>query len=472
MKKSTIIKKQLLVSFAKSFFWFTTGAMLGLFFIISFTTIAFQNIYKNAVYPGITIQGINFGGKTQEEVKDFFARKNTTIGKNIFTFKVDGEIATTSAQELDFGYNENLLAEQAYSIGRSKNIISDISLIFQAYLQGIYLPVSYRYSDEKLENILLPIRKKVAVAPVDALFTFQGGKVTAFQPSSNGQEIDIDTLKSDLSSKAPLLAQRFLPEHIIFNIPIRVLKPKATTDEVNSLGIKELVATGTSLFQGSVVNRIHNIKISSERLNGILIAPGETFSFLKAVGDISVLTGYKQAYVIENGRTVLGDGGGVCQVSTTLFRTALNAGLPITERHQHSYRVSYYEQDGLPGVDASIFMPGVDLQFKNNTQHHLLIQTNLDLSTQRLTFDLYGTRDGRLVIVSKPVVTNRTPAPPDAYQDDPSLPKGIVKQIERSIPGARATLTRTVLNDGKETSDTFVSNYQPWQAIYLRGTKE
>src|SRR5205085_743367 len=128
---------------------------------------------------------------------------------------------------------------------------------------------------------------------------------------------------------------------------------------------------------------------------GVLIAPGQVFSFSKAIGEVSSFTGYKQAYVIENGKTVLGDGGGVCQVSTTLFRAALNAGLPIVERHPHAYRVQYYEEDSGPGIDAAVYVPSVDLKFKNDTGHHILIQAYADVENLRLTFDLYGANDGR-----------------------------------------------------------------------------
>jgi vancomycin resistance protein YoaR len=207
-------------------------------------------------------------------------------------------------------------------------------------------------------------------------------------------------------------------------------------------------------------------------LNGTIIKPGEVFSFNKAVGDISVFNGYRQAYVISGGKTVLGDGGGVCQVSTTLFRAALDAGLPIVERNPHAYRVSYYEAETGPGIDAAIYTPNVDLKFKNDTPNHLLIQTYVDLQTNRLTFALYGTPDDREVSISKPVITSETPAPEPSYQDDPTLPKGEVKQVDFAASGANVYFTRTVTKDGDTKTDKFSSNYRPWQAVYLRGTKE
>ena len=193
------------------------------------------------------------------------------------------------------------------------------------------------------------------------------------------------------------------------------VKPVLTTDKANTFGIKELIGSGTSLFKDSMDSRVYNINLASQRLNGILVAPNETFSFDKALGDISAFTGYKQAYVIANGRTVLGDGGGVCQVSTTFFRALLNAGLPIVERHAHAYRVGYYEEDSPPGLDATIYSPTVDLKFRNDTGNYILIQSVINLSQDRLTFFLYGKKDGRTVVMTNPVITSQTPPPPPLY---------------------------------------------------------
>src|SRR5581483_1675543 len=242
-------------------------------------------------------------------------------------------------------------------------------------------------------------------------------------------------------------------------------------DKVNNLGITQLIGQGESLFQGSIDTRIYNIELAASRINGALIAPGEIFSFDKTLGDVSSLTGYKQAYVIQNGKTVLGDGGGVCQVSTTTFRAILNAGLPVVERHAHAYRVEYYEEDSPPGIDATIYVPSVDLKFKNDTNHYILVQTNVDPASLKLTVSLYGTSDGRVSTISTPVITSQTPAPPPLNVDDPTLPKGTVKQTDFAAAGANVYFTRKVVRNGQVLiNETYYSNYQPWQAVYVHGT--
>ena len=172
----------------------------------------------------------------------------------------------------------------------------------------------------------------------------------------------------------------------IKELPLEKIEPEIKTSDTNRLGIVDLIGQGESYFRHSITSRIHNIDLASSRLDGVLIAPGEIFSFNQAVGEISKTTGYRDAYIIQNGRTTLGAGGGVCQVSTTLFRAALNAGLPIIERHAHAYRVSYYEQDSKPGFDATVFSPTADLKFKNDTNAYILVQRFFELKNHHLVF--------------------------------------------------------------------------------------
>ncbi|MEK9178368.1 MAG: VanW family protein, partial [Patescibacteria group bacterium] len=338
---------------------------------------------------------------------------------------------------------------------------------------GLNLSPSYRFSEELFYKKLDSFSKNIEKEPVDAVFSFENGKVVTFKPSASGISIDRESLDKSVKAHASSLISRSDLRNVEIETPIKIKEPEITTEKVNSFGIKELIGTGTSLFQHSIESRIFNINLAASRINGILIPPGETFSFVKTLGDVSAFTGYKQAYIIQNGRTVLGDGGGVCQVSTTLFRAILDSGMPIEERTAHSYRVQYYEQDSPPGLDATVFVPTVDLKFKNDTKHHILIQSVIDPYEQRLTFFLYGTKDGREVEITTPVVTSQTPPPEPKYEDDPNLPQGTLKQVDFAAWGAKVYFERNVLKDGKTIIlDKFVSNYRPWQAVYQRGIKQ
>ncbi len=312
-----------------------------------------------------------------------------------------------------------------------------------------------------LKKIASEIDQKVQ----EGLFEFndQTKRVSAFRPSAEGQELDIEKTYPLLLSAIDNNSSKTIA------LPVNIVQPKVKTADVNNLGIKELLGRGISNFAGSIPNRIYNVNLTAAKINGTLIPPGEIFSFNQTVGDISGATGFKQAYVIKEGRTVLDDGGGVCQDSTTLFRAVLNAGLPVVKRVAHAYRVGYYEQGFPPGLDATVFYPSVDFQFKNDTEHYILIQAYAYGST--LFVDLYGAPDNRIVNLTTPVVTNITPAPPDLRQDDPTLPRGVVKQVDFAARGADVSFTRTVTRNGEIIAkEVWKSFYKPWQAVYLVGT--
>lgn len=317
--------------------------------------------------------------------------------------------------------------------------------------------------EEYVNNLAIQINRPVQ----EPLFSFDGKKVTEFKPPQEGRKLDEEKTVDLIAAKVEDLSQAQNANTL--NLPVSVVPIK--NQLTNELGIKELAGEGSSRFSGSIPNRIFNIGLAASRINGVLIAPGSVFSFNETVGDISAVSGYKQAYVIKGGRTVLDDGGGVCQVSTTLFRAVLNAGLPIVARTAHAYRVGYYEQGSPPGLDATVFSPSVDFKFKNDTGRHILIQASLQ--GEALYVNLFGTTDGRISQVSTPIVSNQTPPPADLKQDDPVLPRGTVKQVDWSAWGAKVVFTRTVKRgDQTLVSETFSSNYRPWQAVYLVGTRE
>lgn len=326
------------------------------------------------------------------------------------------------------------------------------------------------WSLEKLSPSISEISAEVNTEPKNPVFTYANNRVQEFSPAKDGLEVDTTALSSKITDTLSELANSDTDE-VSFDIPVKRTPPEISTGQANSLGINELVGEGTSSYRGSASSRIYNIALAASKLNGVLIKPGQVFSFDQALGDITAVNGYKQAYVIQGDQTILGDGGGVCQVSTTFFRAALDAGLPIIERHAHSYRVSYYEQGTAPGIDATIYYPTVDLKIKNNTPGYILVQAVADTKNRTLKFDFYGTKDGRVATTTKPVITEVTPPPDDLYIDDPTLPAGQIQQIDHKAWGAKVHFAYSVVDkDGNTTfSKTFYSNYQPWQAKFLRG---
>lgn len=330
-------------------------------------------------------------------------------------------------------------------------------------LFGLYFdPIS----STSYEKIIAEIKPVIEREPVDAVFTFEEDRVKEFKPEVVGTKIDIPALKEKLAVAIYTVDEKPL------QVPLILSYPDITVDKINNLGIKELIGKGTSEFAHSIPGRVFNVNLAASRINGVIIPPGEEFSFNKHVGEISRDTGYQSAYIISGGRTVLGDGGGVCQVSTTVFRAALNSGLPITERKAHAYRVGYYEQDSKPGIDATVYNPSVDLKFKNDTGNHILVQTKVDTKKLVMSVEIYGTSDGRVASITEPKISGQTAPPQTIYVDDPTLPAGTTKQIDWSAWGAKVSFDYKVERGGEVLIEkTFYSNYQPWQAVYLKGTK-
>lgn len=328
--------------------------------------------------------------------------------------------------------------------------------------------VSIALEDAALREFLGPVAMAVHRDPVDAHFSFDTElrEVTPISPSVTGRELDIEATISQIQTRLRN-GEHFVP------LVVEVIPPDyPDTLTAADLGITEVAAVGESYFTGSSSARDKNIRLGASQFDGVLVPPGETFSFNEHLGDVTPEKGYDESYVIIGGRTVPGVGGGICQVATTVFRAAYDGGFPIVERWPHAYRVGYYELGGYgPGFDATIYSPLVDFRFVNDTPHHLLIKPEVDGANARLRFVIYGTRDGRTVEQIGPEWGEPIPPETAIYEYDPDLPAGSVRQIEKAHDGLHATLGRVVYDAEGNVMyrDTFVSDFVPWPARYLYG---
>ncbi|MCY3798139.1 MAG: VanW family protein [Chloroflexi bacterium] len=316
-----------------------------------------------------------------------------------------------------------------------------------------------------LERYLATLSPALSTPPVDGLFDFDpiNRSLTALSSSSTGRKLNVE------ATMARLEAAIFDPLNRRVAMVFEPLTPRyhegVTAAE---LGITELVAEATTYYWGSWQNRRTNIAIGAGALNGIIIAPGEEFSFNDHLGDITPEAGYLEGSVILGGATVTGIGGGICQVSTTMFRAAFSGGYAITERNSHGYRVGYYEYAGAgPGLDAAIWQPEIDLRFQNNTPHHLLIESSFMGAKDALQFRIYSTRHWRTVIES-PIIRDLVPAPEDKYVEATDLYSGQIRQIDYAADGADVWVYRNIYDKAGNLvkRDQTYTRYQPWQAVF------
>jgi vancomycin resistance protein YoaR len=309
--------------------------------------------------------------------------------------------------------------------------------------------------------------------PQNARFVFNDGerKLDIIDHAVIGRTLNVSSTIGIIQQKVAAGDHNIV---LAFDFQKPQVQDSATTD---SLGVRELIWAETSYFYGSSPERVQNITAAAARFHGVLIAPGETYSMAKGLGDISLDNGFAEALIIYGGRTIKGVGGGVCQVSTTLFRAAFNAGFPIVERYPHAYRVSYYEKiagnhinPSLAGMDATVYVPIVDFRFTNDTSTWLLMETYVNPEKSSITWKFYSTRDGREVKYETTGPTNIVAAPEPLYKENPELPKGEIKQVDWAADGADVDVKRTVTKGGEiYLQDDFKTHYQPWQSVFEYG---
>src|SRR5215216_5841061 len=346
-------------------------------------------------------------------------------------------------------------------------IIANLLTVQRVQNDGGQTSVQVALRPDGLRDLLVPLKNQVDRLPSNAKFIFndETRQLELMENSSVGRELDLD---ASILAINEALARGEHTAALVVNEAQPKIAGTATGEE---LGIRELVSSQTSYFYGSSQERIQNIQAAAARFHGVLVAPGETFSMGAHLGDVSLENGFAEALIIYGGRTIKGVGGGVCQVSTTLFRTAFLAGFPIVERYSHAYRVSYYEQIAggsvnprLAGLDATVYFPLVDMKFKNDSPYWILMETYM--GSNSLTWKFYSTSDGRTVKWDTTGPTDVVSAPPPSFEENPELGKNQMKQVDWSANGADITVTRTVTRDGALLfQDEITTHYEPWQAV-------
>lgn len=335
-------------------------------------------------------------------------------------------------------FSRSLLSAQEKNLivaweDKQKNIA--LEKITDSYLRQYTGKRELRINFDKLEKTLKELSFEVQKDPINAKLEYDldNNRIKEFSLPQNGRRLNIGQTSANISRN---LAKTQLSTSLVMDEVV----PEVTQNSLARLGLTALLAKGESDFKGSSNSRIHNIEIGSAKFNGLLVKPGEKFSFNQNLGEVDAVNGYRAELVIKNGKLIPEYGGGICQVSTTLFRATILSGLPILERHPHSFPVKYYNPQGF---DATIY-PGIsDLRFKNDTNGHLLIQNHLEGT--KLIFEIFGSADGRITALDGP------------------------KILEQNTNGSMKTLlTRKIAAaDGTVKEENFWSNYKAPSAFPL-----
>ena len=558
--------------------------------------LSIERRYQDRVYPNISILGVNIGGLSKVEATQALVDHLKPFRDTPITLSFEGRNWNVSGAELgmDVSYLDSI--DQAFTIGRSRDMLTNMETIWQVMKSGLEIPVTVVVDERKTQESvsrLVPVIDRPATNPKVVL----DGATLRFVGGAAGRMVLIDETVARIREVLPLMAKqqpvtvatRELPMSItqaakdaaqqrmtaLVGQPLVVRVGTAeytwTTDELsrmveyvqtdsqggqtgytltlnpymierridkiaeetqtkpvyprvkwdagvlsiskpgvpgwrlnkqeardlitssidngvrnvtlvpryvpipvnetnlNTLGIVDLVSEGKSDFSGSAAYRVTNIQVGLKVLDGVLIPPGDEFSFNETIGAIDESQGFVEGYAIVQQRTQLEFGGGICQDSTTVFRAAFWAGLPITERWGHSFYISWYDKYGPTGMDSTIFTGGVDLKFLNDTGRWLLIQTSSDAKTGIASVKFYGTPTGRKVEMIQNIY-NRVSAPEEpVFVTDKDQPVGAVKQSDRARDGITIDIARTIIDpDGTvRAPEVYRTRFKPWPNIYV-----
>lgn len=333
-----------------------------------------------------------------------------------------------------------------------------------------------KFNPEPLRGFLLGLAPELAVdaQPARFLFNDTSNQLELIKDSISGRAVNVDRTMLGFNEVLYQTGTRRIP--LIFEEQTPTVNSASTAA---SLGITENIVTATTFFYGSTLERRTNIQVAAARFHGLIIAPGEVFSFNKYLGDVSPETGYETGLVIFGDKTIAGVGGGVCQASSTIFQAAFFSGFPIVERYAHGYRVGYYESgttiangrkyDSGVGLDATVYAPEIDFKFRNDTPYHILIETYYEPKKQSLTVKFYSTTTGRIVEKDGPEMSNYVAHGKPKYTEDKDVRPGQTRQIDYAVDGVDVRVYRTITLDGSVVTakEEVYSHYLPWSAQFL-----
>lgn len=432
------------------------------------------------------------------QIKAALANPASTIEIKVL-LKHSEPLVTAENAELAKVEAQKIVARQLKLKTQDKEFIADVNLISTWILgqavenkqssneKRTYL-LSADINQKKVESYVQAIAEEVNKDPTNARISMEGGQLKILQTSSPGLVLK-QTETVEAITKV-LLERKTGSQQEEVALIVEEKQPEISTESVNNLGIKELIGKAATDFFTSPENRKHNIKTGANALSGIIIKNGDEFSALKFLGKVDASQGYLPELVIKDNKLENQYGGGLCQNATTLFRAIMDAALPVTNRQNHSRRVSYYEKaiatagvnltfdksyanigSALVGYDATVFVPQPDLKFKNNTGNAVLVQEYTSGNT--LFAEIYGTKDSRKASISKAEVLSTKPTPETIYHNALDLPKGTNKQVVKGVPGAKTKFTYTITySDGKQESQDFASYYRPVAPEIQVGSQE
>ncbi|NLM04566.1 MAG: hypothetical protein GX214_06055 [Clostridiales bacterium] len=426
--------------------------------IVSFFAISFFHLNKDSIYHGIYIAGVDVSDLTKMEARnkleDIYEIKIDSLSFDLNYKDYNKKI---SYRDLDYEYLYDESIEKAYDIGREGNIFRRVKEVYQLKNNPVDIDLDTKYNDDVFDEIIMDVKENINKKSQDASIKRENG-VFNITEEVTGIEVKEEVLKDLIHDNI----KNFSTETI--DIPVDTIEPRIKAEALRN--IKDVIGEFSTVFNTQAVGRTKNIRIASNSITHTLLMPGEEFSFNEKTGPRGVAEGYQEAPVIINGELVPGIGGGICQVSTTLYNAVVRANLEISNRRNHSIPVGYVPL----GHDATVSYNHIDFKFKNNRKHPIYLESFV--KGNRIYIRFYGVKENDPIIGLHSVVTEAI-EPKMEVKKDGTLPIGETKVEIQGKQGYRVNTYKIYYQDGREIKRELISKdyYAPTNGLILEGTR-
>lgn len=410
------------------------GAIFVLLIIGGVFWYVYQPFYSDdKIFPGIKILGMDVGGMNKDDVNKSLENKINRISNNPVSLYYKSNNYVIYPKNVNFSINKDELYQQAMAIGRSGGFLNRFTERWRLKNARIDIQPDFKVSENRIKNHIMRIAKGLDRKPQNAKYLLKDKKIT-FVNEVMGLKVDLD--KNIKTVETALINGNIRK----YPLEVQTKEAQITKKTFRNQGITGTVASFTTSFKTSQESRKYNIRIAAEAFNNLIIKPQAKFSFNKIIKQKQVDKNYKVAKIIKNNKFVLGDGGGVCQVSTTLYNSVLLANLKIVERAHHSVPVRYVPL----GQDATVSENISDFKFQNSSENSIMVLTHI--VNDELTFYILGTPTKRKVSLVSQLIKKESQDTNQILDND--LPKGLVK-TEKGSPFYEVKVFREIYNDNR-----------------------
>lgn len=418
--------------------------------------------WDDKIYPGVTVQDVNLGGMTKEEAKNKLTETfNNAIEKKKLPISIGDKQYELIYSDIMPKYDIDGTVEKAYNFGRDDGIFKKYMIIKSGDNKKNEITLDFSYSEEKLNEYEAKLQKDVTQTAKDASISVDGNNITV-KPGTEGKTINLEILDQKL--KENINGEINSDDKV--EVDVETTKPRVTKEELSK--IKGVMGTFSTNYSTSAPGRCNNIEIATKALSGTIVMPGETFSFNDVVGPRTVERGYQEAGTYVGNKVEPGIGGGICQVSTTLYRAAMKANLRSTERTNHSMVVGYAQ----PGLDATVSYGYLDYKFKNVYDFPIYIKGTT--VGKVVTYTIYGDSaalNGKTYDMANEIL--ETIPPETKIVPDNTLPVGKEEKDGNGMTGYKARSYQITYENGVEAKRDIIAtdSYASVGIIVRQGTQ-